>query len=114
VGSTVMGATPRQLMLLDASAGGGGASGSRPLLVDMADPELAGTAGAAGDAGLPFMRALGCFKRRCAYANAINDALAGSYIRPRILHSSTSSAQRQLFHLWDTLVGISLSVPRTA
>ena len=50
-------------------------SGSRPLLVDMADPEVAGAAGAAGDAGLPFMRALGCFKRRCAYANAVNDFL---------------------------------------
>lgn len=82
----LLGRTARQLALFDGKdrRGRKGGNTSRPLLVEMADPSNGGAgwdertdAGGseAGTARLPYMEALGAFRRRCAYANAVNDFL---------------------------------------
>jgi hypothetical protein len=69
LGAFAMGATTRQLLLLDGDDFDGfvekneSKSKSGPLLLRMADPSS------------EYIAALGAFKRRCAYANATNDFL---------------------------------------
>ena len=61
LGARAMGATTKQLLLLDGDDGDDG--DDVPLLLRMADPSS------------EYVAALGAFERRCAYANATNDFL---------------------------------------
>ena len=67
----MLGATTRELSLAD--GGRVGAEDEAPLLARMADAGT-GSGGNRRDEP-PFLAALGSFRRRCAYANAVNDFL---------------------------------------
>ena len=67
----MLGATTRELSLAD--GGRFGAEDEAPLLARMADAGT-GSGGKRRDEP-PFLAALGSFRRRCAYANAVNDFL---------------------------------------
>lgn len=62
LGFKALGRTVKELLLLDTSSDD---SRFEPLLVSMANPH----------ADLPYLQALGAFKRRCVYANVVNDAM---------------------------------------
>ena len=66
-----LGATTRELTLAD--GGRIGAEDEAPLLARMADADVGSDGGRRDEP--PFLDALGSFRRRCAYANAVNDFL---------------------------------------
>lgn len=90
-GSKALGQTVKELMLLDAEEDDQDSSKTEPLLVTMANPE----------ATVMFLPALAAFKRRCVYANVVNDAMvayetAAQEPRPGDLPSSSVRQLQQV------------------